>query len=253
MATKHILIFSMFGLLLVFSSCKDKVEEEPMEPEVTQLKVSVQPVYGSETLYLDSTYTTNEGYDVQFINLKFFAENVRGSSSQLNDASLFDYRVTGTHLFTEEGMPADYDLLEGNLGVQSSINHSDPSAFPNESVLNIANSGGMHWGWNPGYIFMKVEAKVDTIPDGVALFDHNVVFHIGQDVNLQTLSFSSINWQQTGDLSYHFPLKLDLQTFLQNGSQTIDLKTEFTSHSAAGQEVLSLKVIENFKAAISTF
>lgn len=253
MATKNNLILSVFSLLIVFSSCKDKVEEEPCDPEVTQLKVSVQPVYGSETLYLDSTYSTVEGYDVQFINLKFFAEDVRGSSSQLNDASLFDYRVTGTTLFTGEGEPADFALLEGNLGVQSSINHSDPSAFPNESILNISNSGGMHWGWNPGYIFMKVEAKVDTIPDGIALFDHNVVLHIGKDVNMQTFSFSAINWQQTGDLSYHFPLKLDMQTFLQNGPQIIDLKTEYTSHTASGQEVLSLKAIENFKAAISEY
>lgn len=253
MATKNKLIFSMFSLLVVFSSCKDDKVDDPGNSEVTQLKVSVQPVYGGETLYLDSTYSTSEGYDVQFTNLKFFAEDVRGPASQLDDASLFDYRITGTALFTKEGAPADFTSLEGNLGVQSSINHSDPSAFPNESILNISNSGDMHWGWNPGYIFIKVEAKVDTIPDGIALFDHNVVFHIGQDVNLQTLSFSAINWQQTGDLSYHFPLKLDMQTFLQNGTQTIDLQTEYTSHTASGQEILSLKVIENFKAAISEY
>ncbi len=111
----------------------------------------------------------------------------------------------------------------------------------------------MHWGWSSGYIFMKVEAKVDTIPNGIPLFDHSVVFHIGQDVNLQTLSFDGINWQATGTNAYRYPLKLDMAKFLQNGAQTIDLKTEHTSHTAPGQEVLSLKVIENFKAAISEF
>ena len=243
----------MFTLLVVFTSCKDKVEPEPNEPEMAQLSVSVQPVFGGEILFLDSTYSTIEGYDVQFTDLKFFAEDVRGASAQLKDASLFDYRVTGTNLFTGEGTPEDFTLLEGNLGVQASLNGSDPSAFPNENPLNISNSGGMHWGWNPGYIFMKVEAKVDTIPDGVALFDHNVVFHVGKDENMQTLSFSNIDWQQTADLTYHFPLKLDMQLFLQNGTQTIDLQTEFTSHTAPGQEVLTLKVIENFKAAISEY
>lgn len=252
MASKNILLFSMTSLLVVFASCKDKVSEPP-EPETAQLRVSVQPVFGSEVLYLDSTYSTAEGYGVQFTDLKFFAEDVRGPISQLSASSLFDFRETGINLFTAEGIPADFTSLNGNIGVQSSLNHSDPSAFPNESVLNISNSGGMHWGWNPGYIFIKVEAKVDTISDGIDLFDHNVVFHIGQDVNLQTFSFSGINWQQTGDLSYHFPLKLDMQKFLQNGPQTIDLKTEYTSHTAPGQEVLSLKVIQNFKAAISEY
>ncbi len=243
----------MISLFVVFSSCKDKVEGEPCESTTVQLKVSVQPVFGGEILYLDSTYSTVEGYDVQFTDLKFLTEDVRGVNAQLNDASFFNYRETGTALFTEEGTPEDFSSLQANLGVQNSINHNDPAAFPNESVLNIANSGGMHWGWNPGYIFMKVEAKVDTIPDGNDLFDHLVVFHIGKDVNLQTFSFSNINWQQTGDLTYHFPLKLDMQAFLENGSQTIDLKTEYSSHTASGQEALSLKVIENFNAAISEY
>lgn len=253
MTARKILILSMVSLFFVFTSCKDKVEGEPCEPVTAQLSVSVQPVFGSDILYLDSTYLTTEGYGVQFTDLKFIAEDVRGPALQLKDAALFDYRETGIDLLTGEGRPEDFTSLNGNLGVQQSINHSDPSAFPNESVLNISNSGGMHWGWNPGYIFVKVEAKVDTIADGVDLFDHNVILHIGKDVNLQTFAFSNVNWQQTGDMSYHFPLKLDMQKFLQNGSQTIDLQTEYTSHSASGQEVLSLKVIENFNAAISEY
>jgi hypothetical protein len=253
MATSNLFILSLVSLSVVFTSCKDKVEGEPGEPVTGQLSVSVQPVFGSDILYLDSTYTTVEGYDVQFTDLKFFAEDVRGPISQLKDASFFDYRESGTNLFVAEGRPEDYATLGGNLGVGPAFNNSDPAAFPNDNVLNISNSGGMHWGWNPGYIFMKVEAKVDTIPDGTPLFDHNVVFHIGKNENLQTFSFSNINWQQTGDLTYHFPLKLDMQKFLQNGPQTIDLKTEYTSHTGPGTEVLSLKVIQNFTQALSEY
>lgn len=253
MATRNILIFSMVSLFAVFTSCKDKVEGEPCDPITGTLKITVQPVFGGQTLYLDSTYTTAEGYDVQFTDLKFFAEDVRGPISQLKDASFFDYRETGIDLLTGEGKPEDFASLNGNLGVQSSLNNSDPAAFPNDNVLNISNSGGMHWGWNPGYIFMKVEAKVDTIADGVPLFDHPVIFHVGKNENLQTLSFSNVNWQQVDDVMYSFPLKLDMQAFLQNGTQTIDLKSEFTSHTGSGQEALSLKVIQNFNAAISEY
>ena len=234
-------------------SCEDDVIEPPVDTTMDQLRVELQPMFGGQTLYLDSTYTTVEGYDVQFTDLKMLAENVHNGSKQLLDAGLFDYRETGTLFFTATGKASESTDLTANLGVQSSVNHSDPSAFSNESVLNISNSGGMHWGWSSGYIFMKVEAKVDTIPNGIPLFDHSVVFHIGQDVNLQTLSFGGINWQATGTNAYRYPLKLDMAKFLQNGAQTIDLKTEHTSHTAPGQEVLSLKVIENFKAAISEF
>jgi hypothetical protein len=115
----------------------------------------------------------------------------------------------------------------------------------------IAND--MHWDWNPGYIFIKVEAKVDTLADGVDNFDHFVIFHIGTDPLIQTLNFTSVNWISNGNGLYTLPLKLDMQKFLQNGAQTIDLKTEHSSHTMAGQEVLSLKVIQNFKDAISLY
>lgn len=251
--TRHLLIFSFVSLSVLLSGCKDDKVNPPVEPASPQLKMTVQPVFGNQVLHLDSTYITPEGYGVQFTDLKFFAEDVRGTATQLKDAALFDYRETGTALFVADGKPENFTTLNGNLGVQASLNNSDPSAFPNDNVLNISNSGGMHWGWNPGYIFVKVEAKVDTIPDGIDLFDHLVTFHIGKQENLQTLSFASINWQQTGDLMYHFPLKLDMEAFLQNSAQPIDLKTEFSSHTAAGQEALSLKVIQNFKAALSEY
>lgn len=248
--TKLILSISFIALLLI--SCKnDVVEPEPCETCDDQLRVTVQPTFGGDFLELDSVYTTVEGYDVLFTDIKFFAEDVRGDT-QLIDAAFFDYRSTGTLLFQSKGTPTEVTTLTSNLGV-GAVNHDDPSAFPIESVLNLNSAGGMHWAWSPGYIFMKVEGKLDTIADGIPLFDHNIVFHIGKDVNLQTLSFPNISWQQVATNIYQSNLQLDMSTFLQNSGQNIDLKTEFTSHTASGQEALSLKVIENFKAALTEF
>ena len=111
----------------------------------------------------------------------------------------------------------------------------------------------MHWDWNPGYIFLKVEAKVDTLSDGIDNFNHYVVFHVGGDNLLQTINLSGYNWSQVSNGLYQLPLKLDMQKFLQNGAQTIDVKTEHSSHSLAGEEALSLKVIQNLRDALSPF
>ena len=111
----------------------------------------------------------------------------------------------------------------------------------------------MHWDWNPGYIFVKVEARVDTIPDAVENFDHNVVFHIGGDINRQDLSFTNLQWNTVAANEYQLDLKLDMATFLNDGNQSIDLKAEFQSHTAPGQEALSLKVMQLFKSALSTY
>jgi hypothetical protein len=235
---------------LIFTACKDD-EVVVCEDSPSNVNITVQPVFDAENLYLDSVYATAEGYDVQFTDIKFYMEDIKNGSSNLIDAALFDYRTRGTLLLNTEGTPDGFGSLTANLGVQSSVNHDDPAAFSNTSMLNIINSNDMHWGWNPGYIFVKIEAKVDTIQDGIPLFNHNVIFHIGKDENLQLLSFANLNWQSMG-VDHTLPLKLDMALFLQNGAETIDLKTEYSSHTTAGQEALSMKVITNFRDAITT-
>jgi hypothetical protein len=246
--------FFAFGLLLaataVMSSCKEDKVPDPEPPTDPELRIVVQPQFGTEMLYLDSTYMTAEGYNVQFTDLKFYLGSPRWNGITLIDAGLFDYRERGNLLLKTNGKTSDFPSLQAYLGIEEATNHLDPSAFDNGSMLNIANANDMHWGWGMGYIFMKVEARVDTIQDGNALFDHPVVFHIGMDENVQTLNLSDLNWSEIGGFQ-QASLKLDMQKFLQNGASTIDLKTEYSSHSAAGQEVLSAKVITNFVASIS--
>ncbi|OFZ43347.1 MAG: hypothetical protein A3D92_24275 [Bacteroidetes bacterium RIFCSPHIGHO2_02_FULL_44_7] len=234
----------------MLSACKEDKVDDPVEPVQPLLRITVQPTYGSETLYLDSTYITPEGYEVQFTELRFYMGEPANNGISFMDAALFDYRERGNLLAEVVGKHEDFPALQGFLGIASSSNHADPAAFPNASMLNIANANDMHWGWSNGYIFMKVEAKVDTIQDGIPLFDHNVVFHIGGDENLKSLNFPNVTWSDLGGV-HAFALRLDMLNFLGNGSTSIDLKTEFTSHSAPGQEALSDKVISNFTASLS--
>lgn len=248
---KKFLGFGLIGTLFLMSaSCKDDpVEPEPTAP-VANVRIDVLPVFNGNALFLDSTYTTQEGYNVQFTDIKFYLEKVRNGSVQLTQAMLFDYDDRGTVLYNGPGKASDFSSLEANLGVGPSLNNSDPTAFPNDSWLNIANSNDMHWGWNPGYIFVKVEARLDTIQDGNDLFDQYVVLHAGLNENLETVSFSNINWTSIGTESHATSIELDMSEFLQSGLHTIDLKTESSTHSAPGQEALTTKVMENFKEAL---
>lgn len=242
---------SLLAAALVFSACKKDKPPVPEPVAADKLEIKVYPMYGSDSLYLDSTYHTSQGYDVQFTDIKFFAGSWKNGATVLTNANLFDYRETGKNFISAAMKPDGFSALQGYLGIGPDENHLDPTAFSNDNPLNIVNAGGMHWGWNPGYIFIKVEARVDTIPDGVALFDHYGVFHVGTDAFLQTLDFPAVSWQKMGDNYYRARMKLNMQQFLSNGAQSIDLKTEHITHSGAGQEALSQKAISNFKSALS--
>lgn len=242
------------GLVALVLSCKkDKTNNNETVDSTPSLQVDVLPMYGNDVLYLDSVYITPEGYDVKFTDIKFYLQDIRNGANQLFDAALFDYRARGTSLLQVAGSYTDFSALQANVGVDTSLNHDDPSAFPNSSWLNIANANDMHWGWNPGYIFLKIEAKADTIADANILFDHNIVFHIGLDANLQSISFTNCQWIAVGNGAYNLPVKLDMLQFLTGNSNPIDLMTEYSSHSAAGQELLTSKVALNFKNALSLY
>lgn len=234
-------------------SC-DKEDDDPEdEPTPTQeVQVSVYPVYGGAALKLDSTYTTSENYHVQFTDLKFFLTQLQNNGKTLIPAARFDYRELGNSLFKCPGNAGDFANINGILGVDSITNHADPANIPNDSPLNASNCGGMYWGWNPGYIFIIVEARVDTIPDAIDHFDHLVSFHIGNDPNKKMLSFSSIPWTQSSAYLSTARLKLDLQQFL-TGPQPIHLNSEFLTHSNVGQESLTAKVLQNFSQSLSFF
>ena len=213
------------------------------------LKIDVQPFFGSESLYLDSVYNCPEGYDVKFTDISFFVGGMHNQSDTLFNAALFDFRENGTALYEGEGDYLSYTSLHGVIGVDSMSNHSDPSAFENNSALNISNAGLMHWSWNTGYIFAKIEGKVDTLGSGA--FNHNFSFHIGTDDFLKAVSFEDLLWIETGTNKHELNWSLDLLAFISGNGNPIDLKDEFLTHSAANQLVLTEKVAENFSNALN--
>ena len=244
------ILFFLFPLGIIFYSC-DK--DEPTKTEDTYLSLTIQPTFGAENLFLDSIYTSVEGHDLKVLDLKFYMTDLKNSSNQLTEAVLYDFRETGKIASRTIGDPTKFSSLQGNIGVIESLNHDDPSAFTNENPLNISNAGPMHWGWNTGYIFIVIEGKADTINDGIALFDHSFSFHIGTDTYLENFSFSNLSWLKNSTYEYELPLKFEFDKFLQNNGQNIDLKTENLTHTAAGQQVLTQKVNQNFKQALKPF
>ena len=213
------------------------------------LRINVNASFGSQDFFLDSIYQTDEGHLVKFTDLKFFITDLKNGTDTLIDAALYDYRETQNTLFNSAGDFLKFESLTAKIGIDSSINHDDPSMFPNDSPLNITNAGLMHWGWNTGYIFISIEGKVDTLSSGNN-FNHNFSFHVGTDQFLDSVAFDNLTWSPTSD-GHKLDWSLDLKTFLNNPLSPIDLKNEFLTHSGSGQLLLAEKVKNNFLNALT--
>jgi hypothetical protein len=244
-------LFYLFLLAGLFSCNKDK--PTPIETPKSYVEITVQPTYNSSNLFLDSVYVTTEGYKIKFTDLKFFGTTLKNGQNSLAQVGFFDFALSGNNFLKVEQDVNLFSDLQFFLGVDSLINHNDPSTFSNDSPLNISNAGTMHWGWNPGYIFISVEGKADTLQDGIENYDHNFSFHVGTDDYLQTKSFSAINWVKTASNTHTFALQLDLFDVICNAIDPIDLRNEFLAHSSSLQTALTLKFGKNFKSALTPY
>ncbi len=243
-------LFMLSFIVLILSACKkDKTPVPPIVDTSITSNVKVVPFYGSESLVLDSTFTFSNGTKIQFTDIKFYISDFSVGSFS-NSIALFDFRTTGNSLFsTKEN--TENGNLSMNLGVSASQNHADPSAFANDNPLNIAIANDMHWSWSPGYIFLKIEARVDTIPDGVTNFSHYLVYHIGKDENFSGLNFPNANWTALSANSKELKLKLDLKQIFENSVSPVNLSTEYTSHTNASQVLVTDKIRQNFLSSLT--
>ncbi len=246
---KFLLAFSL--PLLVFISCeKDKPEPEPEQEK--NMQIDVMPYFGEQQLYLDSVYTTDENYLIQFQEVRLYMSNFANSGTTLNDVALFNLRQTQHAFLNTQADATQFGAMTAVLGIDSLRNHADPSSFPTTSPLNIMNANDMHWGWNPGYIFIYIDAKIDTIPDATVNLDHFLSFHIGKDQFKQNLSLGNVPWnitENSTEILAKATLKLDLKQFLY-APHILNLKAENISHTGPGQDDLSLRLIQNFANAI---
>lgn len=236
-------------MFFLVSACKEKKPAEQPEP-IKQVEVTVDPMYELQYLQDDETvFVTEEGYRVKLREFKFYVTDVRNGEHLVTDAALFDWSK-GKTLLKVPGDAANLGALALNIGVPAALNHSDPAAFANDHALNILTANDMHWSWNPGYIFAKVEMLADTLDDGIALFDKIVSYHIGMDDAFQSATFSNLSWQTSSAHLSQLRLKFDLSTFLRNGTSIVDIKTESGTHSEPENMPLTLKLATNFKAAL---
>ena len=243
---RNFFYFIIFGVLF---ACKPDDVIPPPAPAETA-RIVVNPSFGNLPLELDSVYQGPNGIQIKVSDIKFYTTFLSNQNNTFTEVAYFDFREKGNMLIEQVADYTKFSSLSYILGVDSSLNHDDPSAFPNNSPLNIMNAGSMHWGWNTGYIFISVEGKADTLADGVDNFDLSFSYHIGTDLYQQAMNFSNLNWVKTAAHQHTLAFNLDMESFFFNPTQPINIPSEPFTHSGAGLGALTQKVALNFKNAL---
>ena len=242
----------LLAVIVIVISCKKKKTEDPIicDP-AEQMEVHLVPKMDGQNYVLDQVITSPQGYRYFFTDIKLLGTDMINGSVSFSESYYFDFRSWGTLLRSASGIHTDFPNLTMNLGVPSELNHANPALPASTSALNITNSGDMHWGWNPGYIFAKLEGKVDTTDNGIDDFNHNFLFHLGMDPAFRQMNFTGLNWISMGDGKYKSNLILQVKDIFDKPGEELDLRVDHTSHSTNAQMFLSNLVADKLVNAIS--
>lgn len=240
-------------MLIVFSldSCKEKESHDVGDVPQKEIELLLRPTFGSQHIVLDSVYMLNDGTLVKLTDFKVYFSHIIANGTELSAVSLYNFTENGTSIFRGVKNESNASSITFSLGVLPSLNHNDPSTFPSNHPLSILVANDMHWDWNPGYIFYKIEGKADTLVDGTTNLNHSFSFHIGMDQNLTSKTISGLSWSNATENLEQAWLKWDMQQFFDNPAQPLDLKTIYTSHSMPGEEASTNLVKSNFLESIS--
>ncbi len=167
--------------ILLFTSCKKDNSSLYNSNVKADLSVEFDNIVGSSDLQLNTgSYTNSSGENFTVTKLKYYVSNFvfiktdgtvytvpQDSSYFLVDES--DGTEHAPVLHIPEG---EYKTVSFVVGVDSLRSTKDISM--RTGVLDPTGDGGdMYWGWNSGYIFLKIEGTSAASADGMFMY------HIG--------------------------------------------------------------------------
>ena len=243
---------TLLAITFIFMSCKkEKDDETTPVPTNTEQKLSfhLHNMVGSGVASYGATFQDSSGRKFNISDFRYYISNVVLIK---NDGS--EYPLTGKVLLADPATQ-DYDLanvpvgtyngFKFMMGLDSSINYSDPTVYPITNPLSI-QTPSIHWSWSIGYIFMKLEGQVDTTLMANGPVDYSYFYHIALDDMKRTIDFSNEAFTISSGSDKEIALKFDLLKAFSG----VDLRTENQTNSSSNRGLAS-RIADNWQAAFS--
>ncbi|MCP4442423.1 MAG: hypothetical protein GY810_26245 [Aureispira sp.] len=222
-------------IIVGFSSCK----KDDDKSDNTTLKVHYK--VGDDAFAYNTTYTIN-GVAVKFTLAQFYMSTIKlGENAYTDKYVLVKPGETYNLGYTE---PEDYHAFTFDVGIDSATNAQTETDFANRADDDplALQSPKMHWSWNSGYLFLKVEGMVDTDADGTP--ETVMELHVGSNNMLRSISLHShLTVEKKGD--NEVAINFDLNKLFTD----VDLKTNHTTHTMNNMP-LAKQLMDNLSSAL---
>ncbi len=237
-------------VLFTFTSCDDDDDNDDMD---TKKNI----VLSFEHTFDGNAFTAGDTYDLNGRNLSVNRVNYYISNISLMDdagttiATFDDYLLVKqdqANTFTLGEVDAPHvHMIKFNVGIDSTTNHLDPSTYAATDALAL-QAPSMHWGWNPGYIFVALEGQLDTTATADGSLDDGFLYHIGLDKFYTPVTIMVHEDTHSGSTSTDF--NIEISTDVAEFFKGLDLPAERQTKTMNNMPVAE-KVGANFANAFS--
>lgn len=239
------LIQSLFLFSLCVTCLLACKKENPLVDDVqnNDFKILFQASYLNEKLIANQLIQINDSLDVRITDFKFYISHLQ-SDQEWTSYSLHKFEDDSLNsLNFSAHKHALNQSFKFYFGVDSLSNHGDPSVHPNNHPLNIMLANDMHWGWDPGYVFIKIEGIVYNKNTAT---NKNLSWHISRDEFYKVVELGKMNWKKQGT-GYTATLNFHFEKILANFGNSFSIWEKNSCHSGpeekkATEEILNLVI-----------
>ena len=239
----------LFAIILFTTSCKK--EESAVKNTKQVLDFHWHSKVGSNDASYGVQFTTNNGIKFKISDWRYYVSNFTlikddGTEYPITD-KVFLIDIANEDYSLDSVPVGNYRGFKFTVGLDSATNHKDPTLNPASRPLAL-QSPSIHWSWNSGYIFMKIEGKYDsTVAQiGGASINQPFFFHVGTDKLKQVIDYSDEPFTVESGEDKMLHIEMDFLKILNS----VDLKTENATHTGDNLP-LATKISNNWKTAFT--
>ncbi len=228
----------------------------PVIPADTTETVEIRfvPTINGQPLVLNQVFTGPDNLRMSMETFKFYLSDIAltgtSGTTVLRDVAFIDLPANRSIRLNAD--PGNYTAISFGLGVKTSLNGTDdteynPAQWADTHPLSIYN--GMYWTWASGYIFTKLEGRIDTSATQDHQPDLSWFYHIGTDTTYTSKTIDGLNFSAVEGQTTVVELGIEVNDLFRTSADTIDMTTDYFTHTTDHLD-LALKVMNNLKVAI---
>lgn len=249
------ILWILGAVALTFTSCNNDDDNQTTDSQVIdggygELSLHFHPMSGMSEFSTTETYSTPDNWNYNVQLSQFYISNISvwldPIGSQKASFDNLNYLVKPDEmLYNLGGLPVGtYYGIDFSIGIaDSATNHADPSAASGDLA---PQSPSMHWSWNTGYIFVKIEGQYADSTDKTGTPVHNFAYHVGMDNMVRNVSLGH-------EFTVQRNVSNEVMVMVNHAAvfETIDFSQDTLTHTMNNMP-LAMEVANNLVNAFST-